>query len=243
MSIRDMEGKALDFIKVNTIMVSVSDKSGLDELIPGLWELNNDLLILSTGGTFDYLKKVLGDARSGRLTQVGDYTEIPEMSGGLVKILNNKIFAGLLGERTNPDHQDYLRKLGGGVYIDVAIGNFYPFSEMIRKVEKGEIDPKTKLPYTFESARGNIDVGGPASMRAAAKNFPSCTAVCDPNDYNRVLSHIREHNGATSFEMRMSLMPKVFDRTAQYDRQIADYMADQVKNHGREVMARYGIGR
>ena len=102
------------------------------------------------------------------------------------------------------------------------------------KIEAGEINPLTQKPYDFESARGNIDVGGPTMIRAAAKNFMSCAAVCDPNDYSNILHHISFCNGATSFSRRSSLAKKVFKTTASYDQAIADYFANNVIDKIRE---------
>ena len=257
MTIRPMEGGASDRIPVNYVLVSVFDKTGLDTLVPGLLEVNPNVMFMSSTGSYTALEKIMGaDAAKDHLMQVSDYTEFPEMQGGLVKTLHPKIHAGILGERNNPEHQEYLKnlaktprfiveyvggemcigtdvhrvfdaKVGGeyrveivqgfpGVYIDMVVGNLYPFSKKI--AEAG---------CTFEDARGNIDIGGPAMLRGAGKNFPSCAAVCDPADYAALLQNIRQNNGCTTFEQRLSLMPKVFERTGRYDTEIAAYMKIQ----------------
>ena len=226
MAIRDLKGTVDDKIPVSTIIVSVFDKSGLEDFIPGLLKINCDLLILSTGGTYRKIAEMLGEDASENLMEVAEYTGFPEMEGGLVKTLHPKIHAGLLGERHNPEHRGYLRELGGD-FIDMVVVNLYPFEDIVKKIEAGEIDPKTGKPYNFESARGNIDIGGPTMLRAAAKNFPSCAAICDPKDYAETLRRLRENSGCTTFDQRLSLAKKVFDVTADYDAKIARYIGQQ----------------
>jgi phosphoribosylaminoimidazolecarboxamide formyltransferase / IMP cyclohydrolase len=213
MSIRNMRGEVNDLIPVKNVIVSVFDKTGLEQLVPSLIEVNKDVRLLSTGGTFGRIRDILGDSYEDHLVEIAAYTEFPEMEGGLVKTLHPKIHAGLLGERNNPEHQRYLaEKLNGGVYIDMVVVNLYPFEKVIGSPN-----------VNFEKARGNVDIGGPTMIRAAAKNFPSCAVVCDPIDYQPVLEHIRENNGSTSFNQRFQLASKVFDMTARYDKSIADY--------------------
>ena len=233
MSIRDMKGVVKDLIPVENVIVSVSEKEGLKQFIPGLIEINPEVRFLSTGGTFTEIKKLLGADYKKNLMEISEYTGFPEMEGGLVKTLHPKIHAGILGERNNPAHQEYLKSMSAD-YIDMVVVNLYPFQEMVRKIEAGEINPQTQKPYDFESARGNIDVGGPTMIRAAAKNFMSCAAVCDPGDYSNILRHINFCNGATSFSSRFSLAKKVFKTTASYDQTIADYLANNVIDQIRE---------
>ncbi len=231
MSIRDLKGKVNDRILVENVLVSVSDKSGLEMLVPRLIGVNSRVRFMSTGGTYDVIKDILGNSYGGNLIGVVEYTDLPEMDGGVVKTLHPKIYAGLLGERNNPKHQRYLREeVGEGVFIDLVVVNLYPFEEMVRRIEAGEIDPKTGDPYNFESARGNVDVGGPTMLRAAAKNFPSCASVCDPKDYLELVQRIEENGGATSFNQRLNLAPKVFETTAKYDAEIAKYLAEETLN-------------
>ena len=184
MTIRDLKGTVEDKIPVINVLVSVSDKTGLEELIPGLVKVQPDLVIMSTGGTYKTIKGILGSSASKHLIEVAEYTESPEMEGGLVKTLHPKIHAGILGERNNPSHRAYLEaQRGGAVYIDMVVANLYPFQDVVSKIQAGEANPKTGKPYDVESARGNIDIGGPAMIRGAAKNFPSCAVVCNPADY------------------------------------------------------------
>jgi phosphoribosylaminoimidazolecarboxamide formyltransferase/IMP cyclohydrolase len=163
--------------------------------------------------------------------EVAEYTGFPEMQRGLVKTLHPKIHAGILGERNNPEHQRYLaEEMNGGVYIDMVVVNLYPFEETIAKPDS-----------TFETARGNIDIGGPTMIRGAAKNFPSCAVVCEPGDYEKVMREIEENNGCTTFEQRLGLAQKVFDATARYDRFIAEFMKSRRVLDFNGIMACYDI--
>jgi phosphoribosylaminoimidazolecarboxamide formyltransferase/IMP cyclohydrolase len=119
-------------VKVRNILVSVSDKSGLEKLIPGIREASPDVRIFSTGGTFKRLQEILGSAADGCLTQVSDYTGQPETQGGLVKTLDFKIYLGLLTETYNPAHQADLERTKG-VAIDMVVVNLYPFRGNHRK--------------------------------------------------------------------------------------------------------------
>ena len=226
MSIRDLKGTVEDRIPIRNVLLSVFYKDGMDNLVLDLFnQTRGYITFISTGGTYKKLKEILGTMADTCLIEVAEHTGYPEMEGGLVKTLHPKIHAGLLGERNNPDHQEYLAKtLDGGVYIDLLVGNLYPFEDMVGKIKKGEIDKKTGKPFNFESARGNIDIGGPAMTRAGAKNFPSCAVLCDPADYEAFLDRVEENDGCTTFDQRLLLAAKVFRMTANYDTEIADYM-------------------
>ena len=121
-----------EWVKVRRILVSVSDKRGLDEFIPEMVRQAPDLRIFSTGGTFSHLEKVLGQDASRCLTQVSDYTGQPETQGGLVKTLDFKIYLGLLTETYNAAHQADLTRTGS-VPIDMVVVNLYPFREHRRQ--------------------------------------------------------------------------------------------------------------
>jgi phosphoribosylaminoimidazolecarboxamide formyltransferase/IMP cyclohydrolase len=207
-----------DQVKIKTVLVSVSDKSGLDTFIPGLVELNPEILILSTGGTFGKIKEILGEKADACLKQVSDYTGQPETQGGLVKTLDFKIYLGLLTETYNEAHQKDLKRTAARA-IDMVVVNLYPFSETIAR--KG-VSP--------EDARGNIDIGGPTMIRASAKNFIRVASVVDPLSYPSLLENLKANNGALSLEDRFTLAKKAFDHTAVYDRTIADYLAAQSIN-------------
>lgn len=201
-----------DAVKVEHVLVSVSDKRGLETLIPGLVEINPGVKIFSTGGTFERIREILGD-RSSCLTQVSDYTGQPETQGGLVKTLDFKIYLGLLTETYNDDHRKDLERTGA-VGIDLVAVNLYPFQKTIEK--KG---------VTVEEARANIDIGGPCMIRAAAKNYIRVASVVDPGDYGRILSELRAGKGATSLKLRFELAKKAFDHTARFDRAVADFLS------------------
>jgi phosphoribosylaminoimidazolecarboxamide formyltransferase/IMP cyclohydrolase len=202
-------------VKIRNILVSVSDKSELEELIPGLREINPDIHIFSTGGTFNRIGDILGDAAEGCLTPVSDYTGQPETQGGLVKTLDFKIYLGLLTETYNPDHQADLKRTQG-VPIDMVVVNLYPFKATI--AQEG---------VTVEKARGNIDIGGPCMIRASAKNYIRVASVVDPGDYTDILKEVSANDGCTSLDLRYRLACKAFAHTAEYDAAIAGFLADQ----------------
>lgn len=193
-------------------LVSVSDKSGLARLVPGLLAVNPALRIYSTGGTFARIREILGPRAGGVLTRVSDYTGQPETQGGLVKTLDFKIYLGLLTETHNPAHQDDLQRTGA-VPIDMVVVNLYPFEKTIAAAAT-----------TVEQARGNIDIGGPCMIRAAAKNFIRVASVVDPADYPMLLDTLKANGGATSLALRLALAKKAFAHTARYDQAIAAYL-------------------
>ncbi|MEX1300082.1 MAG: hypothetical protein AB1Z16_15170 [Desulfotignum sp.] len=204
-----------DRVKVNTLLVSVSDKSGLETLIPGMVAVNPELIILSTGGTYGRLKEILGSGSARHLRQVSDYTGQPETQGGLVKTLDFKIYLGLLTETYNQAHQADLARTNA-LPIDMVVVNLYPFSQTIAK--KG---------IALENARGNIDIGGPTMIRAAAKNFIRVASVTDPGQYPDLLESLRTGQGCLTLADRFELAARAFEHTAVYDRAIADYLAGQ----------------
>jgi phosphoribosylaminoimidazolecarboxamide formyltransferase/IMP cyclohydrolase len=214
MSINVVE-KIDTFVTVKHALVSVSDKDGLDTFVPQLLEINPGLKLFSTGGTYNRLKEILGDRAETCLTQVSAYTGQPETQGGLVKTLDFKIYLGLLTETHNEAHQADLKRTGS-VPIDMVVVNLYPFKETI-----------SRPGVTLEQARGNIDIGGPCMIRAAAKNFIRVAPVVDPADYGRVVSELRSHEGRLPLDLRFQLAGKAFAHTAVYDRAIADFLADR----------------
>jgi phosphoribosylaminoimidazolecarboxamide formyltransferase/IMP cyclohydrolase len=230
MTIRDLKGKVNDRIPVENVLVSVFDKSGLGKLVPRLIDINPNVRFMSTGGTYGKIKEILGNSYGNNLIEIAEYTGFPEMEGGLVKTLHPKIHAGLLGERNNPEHQRYLREeLNGGVFIDMAVVNLYPFSQVVS--EEGT---------TFEQARGNIDIGGPTMIRAAAKNFPSCAVACEPFQYEKIMEVIRNNNGSTTFDLRLQLAREAFGTTAGYENSIVGYLSISLVNP-EKVKAEYNF--
>ena len=191
--------------KVKRALVSVSDKSGIVELARALAALGVELI--STGGTARLLHK-----EGLAVTEVSAYTGFAEMLDGRVKTLHPKIHAGLLARRDDPAHLAAIRAAGIDP-IDLVVVNLYPFAATVA-------DPDCR----FEDAIENIDIGGPAMLRSAAKNHAAVAVVVDPADYARVLQEIREQ-GAVSEATRFALAKKAFAHTAAYDGAIANYLS------------------
>ena len=205
-----------DLVKVNNVLLSVSDKTGLDTFVPGLTEINPDVKIYSTGGTYKKVQELLGAEKSERnLVSVSDYTGQPEMQGGLVKTLDFKIYLGLLSETYNKDHSQDINRVGG-VAIDMVVVNLYPFEKTVSTPD-----------VTPEQARTNIDIGGPCMVRASAKNYLRVASVVDPADYPRLLDDLRANGGKISLAQRFALARKSFAHTAGYDKAISEYLAKQ----------------
>jgi phosphoribosylaminoimidazolecarboxamide formyltransferase/IMP cyclohydrolase len=197
---------------VRHVLMSVSDKTGLDTFVPELMAVNPDLKIFSTGGTYSRLQEIMGASADAHLIQVSEYTGQPETQGGLVKTLDFKIYLGLLTETYNEAHQGDLSRTGS-VPIDMVVVNLYPFKETISKPD-----------VTVEQARGNIDIGGPCMIRASAKNFIRVAPVVDPADYEMIAAELKANSGALPLNLRYRLAQKAFDHTAVYDRTIADFL-------------------
>ncbi|MBZ0157270.1 MAG: IMP cyclohydrolase [Alphaproteobacteria bacterium] len=186
-------------------LISVSDKKGVVDFARALSERGVE--ILSTGGT----AKVLREA-GVPVKEVSDHTGFPEMMDGRVKTLHPKIHGGLLARRSNPKDMEDIGKQGIEP-IDMVVVNLYPFEATIAKPG-----------VTFEDAIENIDIGGPAMLRAASKNFQDVVVVVDPDDYGKVLEELRTSNGEVSRKTRLVLARKVFAHTGRYDTLIADYL-------------------
>ncbi len=206
-------------VAVRHVLVSVSDKSGLAELAEGLLAANPQVKFFSTGGTFGRLKEILGARADSCLTQVSDYTGQPETQGGLVKTLDFKIYLGLLTETYNAAHQEDLQRTAA-VPIDMVVVNLYPFQDTVAADD-----------VTPETARGNIDIGGPTMIRAAAKNFIRVASVVDPDDYGRIVADLKAGGGSTQLDLRFRLAQKAFAHTAAYDTAIADYLGRQTSDN------------
>jgi phosphoribosylaminoimidazolecarboxamide formyltransferase / IMP cyclohydrolase len=185
-------------------LISVTDKSGIVEFARELIRL--DFEILSTGGTAKSLK-----AAGLPVTEVSAYTGFPEILDGRVKTLQPKIHGGLLGRRQDPRHREQMRALDIEP-IDLLVVNLYAFEKTVAKPG-----------CTLEEAIENIDIGGPALLRAAAKNYPEVTVLTDPNDYLQVLQELKT-NGRTSTATRFYLAKKVFALTHRYDGAISHYL-------------------
>lgn len=199
-------------VAVRHVLISVSDKTGLDRLAEGLLAANPDVKFFSTGGTFGRLKEILGDRARDCLTPVADYTGQPETQGGLVKTLDFKIYLGLLTETYNENHQSDLARTAA-VPIDMVVVNLYPFQSTVAAAD-----------VTPEKARSNIDIGGPCMIRAAAKNFIRVASVVDPGDYDDLVAELKASDGYSQLPLRFHLAQKAFAHTAAYDTAIAAYL-------------------
>jgi phosphoribosylaminoimidazolecarboxamide formyltransferase/IMP cyclohydrolase len=142
------------------------------------------------------------------------YTGQPEMKGGLVKTLDWRIYLGLLSEPHDPDHEADRARIGA-VAFDLVVGNLYPFGSV------------SSAPGPFETARQNIDIGGPCMLRAAAKNFLRVAGVCDPSDYPAVLEELGRTGGRLGLATRTRLARKVFETTSHYDAAIAAFLGSR----------------
>jgi phosphoribosylaminoimidazolecarboxamide formyltransferase / IMP cyclohydrolase len=191
---------------IRRALISVSDKAGLLQLAKGLSA--HGVHILSTGGTARLLK----DAGLA-VTDVSEHTGFPEMMDGRLKTLHPKVHGGLLGVRGNSEHEA-AAAAHGIAPIDLVVVNLYPFEA---SVADGA---------AFEDCIENIDIGGPAMIRSAAKNHAAVTVVVDPEDYERVLDAMRRNGGATTLELRKALAAKAYARTAAYDAAISAWFAD-----------------
>ena len=199
-------------ITVRNVLVSVSDKTGLESFIPALKSINRNVKFYSTGGTYAKIAEILDGEAEKNLVSVSDFTGQPEMQGGLVKTLDFKIYLGLLSESYNPAHQDDLERTGA-VKFDMVVVNLYPFKETVAKPG-----------VTLESARGNIDIGGPSMLRAAAKNFLRVLPVCDPGEYGSILKELNSSGGKVSLKTRFRAAQKAFEHTAEYDGAIVRFL-------------------
>jgi len=185
-----------------TAILSVHDKTGIIEFAQGLASLGWTLL--ASGGT----AKLLRD-NTINVTEVADYTKSPEILGGRVKTLHPAIHGGLLACPTEADHMELLNL--GWDYIDLVAVNLYPFEATIAKPN-----------VAYEDVIENIDIGGVTLIRAAAKNHERVTLVCDPADYNEILSALK--SGEIPFASRKKLAVKGFQSTAHYDAMISGYL-------------------
>lgn len=203
-----------DLVPIRRVLVSVSEKAGLELFLPALLGINPQVHFYSTGGTHALIARILGPEKAARhLTAVSDYTGQPETQGGLVKTLDFKIYLGLLTETYNTAHQDDLTRTGA-VPLDMVVVNLYPFQATVARPD-----------VTVEQARAHIDIGGPCMLRAAAKNYLRVAAVCDPADYGPLLSFLRENRGCLNLARRFELARKAFAHTAAYDAAIGDFLA------------------
>ena len=195
--------------RVTRALLSVSDKSALIEFARAL--AGHDIELVSTGGT----AKAIADAGL-KVSDVSELTGFPEMMDGRVKTLHPKVHGGLLAIRDNPDHTQAMKTHGIGP-IDLLVVNLYPFEATI---DKGA---------AFEECIENIDIGGPAMIRGAAKNHDDVAVIVEASDYQAVLDELAANKGATTLSLRRRLAAKAYARTAAYDAAISNWFAAELK--------------
>ena len=194
---------------VRRALLSVSDKSGIVELARELKERGIELL--STGGTAKLLV-----SHGIPVKEVADYTGFPEIMGGRVKTLHPKIHGGLLGRR---GLDEAIMRAHDIEPIDLLAVNLYPFAATVSRAD-----------CTYDDAVENIDIGGPAMVRAAAKNHAFVTVVVDPGDYRALLDELAANQGSTHVAMRQRLAAKAFAHTAQYDGMVSAYFTGAISD-------------
>jgi len=196
--------------RASRALISVSDKTGAVEFARALAGFGIELV--STGGT----RKTLSDAGL-KVLDVGDLTGFPEMMDGRVKTLHPAVHGGLLAIRGNPAHAEALRAHRIRP-MDILVVNLYPFEETVARGAD------------FATCIENIDIGGPAMIRAAAKNHDDVAVLTDTDDYAALLAELAQHSGMTTLTLRRKLAAKAFARTAAYDAAIANWFANQLKD-------------
>ena len=193
-------------MKIKRALISVSNKLGVVDLAKKLSKCGVE--IISTGGTGKAIR-----AAGVPVTYVSDLTGFPEIMNGRVKTLNPKIHGGILAVRDNPEHVQQMEQ-NGIEPIDLVVVNLYPFKKTVAKPN-----------VTLEDAIENIDIGGPAMIRAAAKNFKFVTVVTNPERYDEIAALIKE-TGEVPYDVRKNLATEAFAHTADYDAAITKYLAN-----------------
>jgi len=196
--------------EIKKAIISVSNKEGITEFVTALGSMGIE--ILSTGGTANALREA-----NIYVKEVSEYTGFPEMLDGRVKTLHPKIHGGLLSRRDNPRDMEEIKGYEIDT-IDMVVVNLYPFEETISR-------PGVSLAEAIE----NIDIGGPAMLRSASKNFQDVAVIIDPSDYKKVIKEMKRLKGDLSYKTRLKLAKKVFKRTSRYDKAIADYLTSVIK--------------
>ena len=198
--------------KIARALLSVSDKTGLIEFARGL--AGHGVALISTGGTAKALREA-----GLEVADVSDITHFPEMMDGRVKTLHPNVHGGLLSLRDKPDHAAAM-KAHGIDGIDLLVCNLYPFEATVARGAD------------FETTIENIDIGGPAMTRSAAKNHDWVTVVVDVEDYKAVLDEMAANKGATTLKLRRTLAQRAFARTAAYDAAVSSWFADELAKEG-----------
>ena len=195
--------------KIKKALISVSDKKNLKNLLKILSKYKIELI--SSGGTYKEIKKL-----KFKCLEVSEYTSSPEILGGRVKTLHPKIHAGILSKRNNKSHCRDLKN-NNFLEIDLVIVNFYPFEKTLAKTNN------------HSKIIENIDVGGPAMVRSAAKNYNDVTVITSSNQYGELINEIEKNKGSTSIKFREKMSSEAFSETAYYDAVISNYF-NKIKN-------------
>ena len=195
--------------KIKNALISLSDKENILSLIKVLKKY--DINILSSGGTYKYIKKL-----GYRCTEISKYTGFKEMLDGRLKTLHPKIHAGILHDRQNKFHKSEMDKHKFPP-IDLIIVNFYPFQKVVKNSKN------------VKSIIENIDIGGPTLVRAAAKNFKNVTIITNKADYSILINELNKNKGKTSLKFREIMSSKAFGLTAYYDSMIANWFNNKLK--------------
>ena len=191
---------------IKQALLSVSDKTGVVDFARALSALG--VTLISTGGTAALLQE-----NGIAVTEVADLTGFPEMLDGRVKTLHPTIHGGILARRDLPEHVAALERHGIAT-IDMVVVNLYPFQQTVAKDD-----------CSLEDAIENIDIGGPAMLRSAAKNHKDVIVICDPADYGAVINELQANGGELPYDSKFRLATKVYAHTAQYDGAIANYLS------------------
>ncbi|MBI5182752.1 MAG: bifunctional phosphoribosylaminoimidazolecarboxamide formyltransferase/IMP cyclohydrolase [Nitrospinae bacterium] len=202
--------------KIKRALISVSDKEEIVAFAKELVDMGVE--IISTGGTARLLKE-----NGINVIYVSDYTGFPEMLDGRIKTLHPKIHGGILWKRGNERHRDEIESQGIKS-IDLVVVNLYPFEETI-----------SNDGCTFEDAIENIDIGGPAVLRSAAKNFSDVAVVVNPDDYSIVIKELKGNDRRLSNKTRLRLAKEVFQHTARYDSLIANYLSERIGERTKDL--------
>lgn len=201
--------------KIKRALISVSDKSGLAEFATALSDMGVE--IISTGGTARSLREA-----GLTVTDVSEVTGFPEMMDGRVKTLHPKMHGAFLALRDNPEHVASMTE-HGIIPVDLVVVNLYPFEETVAEDD-----------VSLEDAVENIDIGGPAMIRSASKNWRDVAVVTDTRLYNEIIEEMNENDASLSLETRARLAALAYTRTASYDLAISSYLARQLSNEDLE---------
>ena len=207
-------------MKIKTALISVFDKRNINSILKILSKFNVN--IISSGGTYKKIREL-----GYKCQEVSKFTNSPEILNGRVKTLHSKIYSGILSKRNNKSHKKELQK-NKFIEIDLVIVNFYPFEEVIKKNKQNH------------EIIENIDIGGPAMVRAAAKNYNFVTVISNPNQYYNLINELKKNKGKTSFNFRKQLSNEAFLETGYYDSVISNYFNKLSINHFTEKKLFHG---